>query len=134
MPATGFYEWQARGKGPKQPYWIRPQDGSLIAFAGLWECWSGPNGEELDTAAIITTEANAPLKSIHGRMPVVLAPDLFDPWLDPKTPADALLAFLRPAGDNLLSAVAISARVNAVRNDGPDLWLPADGMTQDAQA
>ncbi len=128
IPASGFYEWQARASGPKQPYWIRPEDGSLIAFAGLWECWAGPNGEEIDTAAIITTDANSTLRPIHNRMPVVLQPDTFETWLETDSPADMLQELLRPAGGNLLRAIAISTRVNRAGNDDPDIWTPlADG-------
>ncbi|MHA1189223.1 MAG: SOS response-associated peptidase [Alphaproteobacteria bacterium] len=133
IPASGFYEWQTQGKGkPKRPYWIRPDDGSLLAFAGLWECWLGADGSEVDTVAIITTEANASLKGIHHRMPVILQPDTFEPWLDAESRRDAMEALLRPAGDNLLTAIAVTTRVNAVRNDDADLWTPADTGEDDA--
>jgi len=83
VPADGFYEWHAAVPGaPKRPYFIRPKSGTPIAFAGLWETWIGPNGEEVDTAAIVTTTANRTLAFIHDRMPVVVAPDAFDLWLD----------------------------------------------------
>jgi len=65
IPADGFYEWQATG-GRKQPYYVRAKSGAPLAFAGLWETWTGPNGEELDTAAIITTTANRTLAAIHA--------------------------------------------------------------------
>jgi len=81
IPADGFYEWKA-GTPRKQPYYIRAKDGSPLAFAGLWETWTGPNGEELETAAIVTTSANKTLSPIHDRMPVVVPPDAFDLWLD----------------------------------------------------
>src|SRR5436190_6640775 len=61
LPADGFYEWKEDG-GKKRPYVVRPRAGGPIAFAGLWECWMGPNGEELETAAIITTDANRSLR------------------------------------------------------------------------
>ena len=57
IPADGFYEWKA-GARRKQPYFMRAKSGAPLAFAGLWETWTGPNGEELDTAAIVTTRAN----------------------------------------------------------------------------
>src|SRR6185437_5478053 len=81
IPADGFYEWKADG-GRKQPYFIRARSGEPFAFAGLWETWTGPNGEELDTAAIVTTAANHTLSDLHGRMPVILSPDAFDLWLN----------------------------------------------------
>src|SRR5215467_1635086 len=86
IPTDGFYEWQASGaSGSKQPYFVRGKRGadgaaSPLAFAGLWETWTGPNGEELDTVAIVTTDANGTLAAIHPRMPVFVAPDAFDLW------------------------------------------------------
>src|SRR5215469_5230742 len=88
IPADGFYEWQAgAASGPKQPYFVRAkrgEDGAAppLAFAGLWETWSGPNGEELDTAAIVTSDANRTLSAIHPRMPAFVAPEDFARWLD----------------------------------------------------
>jgi putative SOS response-associated peptidase YedK len=118
IPASGFYEWQARGRGAKQPYFVRPDgSGGPIAFAGLWETWHGADGSEIDTAAIVTTEANAALEAIHARMPVVIDPRDFAAWLSPATgPAEAL-TMLRPAPDALFTAFAVSSRVNSADND-----------------
>jgi len=129
IPASGFYEWQARGKGPKQPYWIAPpaaRNSRVIAFAGLWETWCGADGSEVDTAAIITTDANRTLRPIHHRVPVVIAPDTFDDWLSDETDQKDLLAMLVPPADDALEAVPVSDRVNAVRNDGPELVEPVE--------
>src|SRR5207237_10933953 len=82
FPADGFYEWKEDG-GTKRPYVVRPKASGPIAFAGLWECGIGPNGEGMETAAIITTRANRTLVPIHPRMPVVVTPEAFDFWLDP---------------------------------------------------
>lgn len=125
IPADGFYEWKDLG-GRKQPYFIRLKvSGGPFAFAGLWETWTGPNGEELDTAAIVTTTANRTLSAIHGRMPVILQPDTFDLWLDsahvdPQTAA----ALLRPSRDDVLEAYEISPAVNRVANDSEALITP----------
>ena len=81
IPADGFYEWKPEG-GRKQPYYMRAKSGAPLAFAGLWETWEGPNGEEVDTATIVTTRANRLLGAIHDRMPVIVPPDAFDLWLD----------------------------------------------------
>ena len=81
VPADGFYEWKA-SKAGKQPYFVRAKFGGPIAFAGLWETWMGPNGEELETAAIVTTRANRTLGDIHDRMPVIVPADAFNLWLD----------------------------------------------------
>jgi len=126
IPADGFYEWQARPSGPKQPYLIAPAAGGPFAFAGLWELWTDKaDGETVESFTIVTTEANRRLAAIHHRMPVVLAPADHDAWLDPAAPADALLALLRPAPEETFVATPVSTRVNAVRNDDPSLIEPA---------
>jgi putative SOS response-associated peptidase YedK len=124
FPADGFYEWKADG-ARKRPYAILPKAGGPIAFAGLWETWSGPNGEELETAAIVTTDANHALHAIHYRMPVVIPPEAFDMWLDCAN-VDALTAaaLLVPAPESFFEAREISTAVNRVANDSPDLLTP----------
>jgi len=125
IPADGFYEWKDFG-GRKQPYFIRLRgSGGPFAFAGLWETWTGPNGEELDTAAIVTTSANRSLSALHDRMPVILPPGAFDMWLDSAhVDATTAAALLVPARDDLLEAYAISTAVNRVANDSEALIAP----------
>jgi len=124
IPADGFYEWQAGG-ARKQPYFIRPKSGAPMAFAGLWECWTGPNGEELETAAIVTTGANRALGPIHARMPVVVAPDAFDLWLNcAEVDAETAAALIAPAPDDLFEAYPVSTDVNRVANDNAKLLEP----------
>src|SRR5215216_3617202 len=79
FPADGFYEWRQDGKD-RRPHFVRAKSGGPLAFAGLWESWSGPNGEEMETAAIVTTIANRKLAALHERMPVIVAPDAFYFW------------------------------------------------------
>jgi putative SOS response-associated peptidase YedK len=127
IPADGFYEWKAGGER-KQPYYVHAKSGGLLAFAGLWETWTGPNGEEMETAAIVTTTANRTLKPIHERMPVIVPHEGFDLWLncadvDAKTAA----ALIAPGPDGLLEAYEISTAVNRVANDNPQLIEPAGG-------
>jgi putative SOS response-associated peptidase YedK len=123
IPASGFYEWQAGGgRLPRQPYAVKPGSTDLVAFAGLWETWCGNDGSEIDTAAIVTTEANERLGAIHGRMPVVIAPESFDAWLSPATELAELHALLAPAPEELFEAVPVSTQVNDVNNDDPGLW------------
>ena len=78
IPADGFYEWKAIGTR-KQPYYVRAKSGQPLAFAGLWETWTGPNGEGLETAAVVTTRSNRALADIHERMPVIVPPEAFNP-------------------------------------------------------
>jgi putative SOS response-associated peptidase YedK len=122
IPADAFYEWQARGKGPKQPFMIRPVGGGVMAFAGIWEHWMDAEGSEVQSAAILTTAANDTLKPIHHRMPVILEPENFTNWLEcPETEAELLKPMLAPAANDMLEAVPISTRVNKVANDTPDI-------------
>lgn len=130
IPADGFYEWKAIGSR-KQPFYIRAKDGAPLAFAGLWETWTGPNGEELDTAAIVTTEANKTLAPIHDRMPVVIPPEAFDQWLDGATvDAQAASALITPAQADLFEAYEISTAVNRTANDNPKLIEPMTGAPE----
>jgi putative SOS response-associated peptidase YedK len=132
IPADGFYEWQARDTaGPKRPYFVRARrdaggNAPPLAFAGLWETWTGPNGEEIDTAAIVTTDANRTLSAIHGRMPVFVPKEAFELWLDcANVEAGVAAALIRPADDALLEAYEISPAVNRVANDSAALIVPA---------
>jgi putative SOS response-associated peptidase YedK len=125
FPADGFYEWKRDGER-KRPYFIRPRTGGPIAFAGLWETWMGPNGEEVDTACIVTTRANRTLASIHDRMPVVVAPEAFDLWLDAAVDAATAAALIAPAPEGLFEAYEISTAVNHTANDSAILIAPVD--------
>jgi putative SOS response-associated peptidase YedK len=121
VPADGFYEWKALGAG-KQPFYVRAKSGAPLAFAGLWETWTGPNGEEMETAAIVTTRANRTLAGIHERMPVVVPPEAFNMWLDCANIDDKTAASLiAPASDDLLEAYEVSTAVNRTANDDPKL-------------
>ena len=133
IPADGFYEWQAAGDR-KRPFYVRAKSGAPLAFAGLWETWTGPNGEELETAAIVTTRANRTLSPIHERMPVIVPPDAFDLWLDgANVDATTAAALIAPAPDSLLEAYEISTAVNRTANDNPKLLEPV-GPSQSASA
>ncbi len=121
IPADGFYEWKAAGPR-KQPYYVTAKLGGPLAFAGLWETWTGPNGEELETAAIVTTRANRALAAIHERMPVIIPPEAFDLWLDcANVDAETAAALIAPAPETLLDAYEISTAVNRTANDHPKL-------------
>jgi putative SOS response-associated peptidase YedK len=140
IPTDGFYEWQTGTmSGLKQPYFVRAKrgaDGALrppLAFAGLWETWTGPNGEELDTAAIVTTDANRALSAIHPRMPAFIAPTDFDRWLDcDAVPADEAATLIKPADEALLEVYPISAAVNRVANDSEVLIAPLPAQAEQA--
>ncbi len=133
IPADCFFEWeQRRGRGAKQAYAICRRDRQPFAFAGVWEEWR-PKGEDaageevLRTCALITTEANAVIAPFHHRMPVILAPEEYDRWLDPETPLGELEALLRPAPEDWLEAYPVSRHVNDPRADDPRVLEPAGG-------
>jgi putative SOS response-associated peptidase YedK len=122
IPADGFYEWERRATGPKQPFHITARDRPLFAFAGLWSVWHAPSGDVLRTCTILTTAANPAIAPLHDRMPVILPREAEAAWLDPGTGAGELLSLLDglPAEETVLRAV--STAVNDVRCDGPECW------------
>lgn len=130
IPATGFYEWHRPAKGEDgkaQAYFIRPKSGGIIAFAGLMETWSSADGSEVDTAAILTTRANAMIGSIHERMPVVIDPQDFTRWLDCKTQEPREVTdLMKPAQEDLFEMIPVSDRINKVSNMGPDVQTPVE--------
>jgi putative SOS response-associated peptidase YedK len=124
VPASGFYEWRrpADPKAPRQAYFLRPRSNRPITFAGLTEHWAGKDGSEIDTGLILTTAANRTIAPIHDRMPVVIAPEHFDRWLDCKAHGPREVAdLLFPAPEALFEAIPVSPAVNRVANNGPDI-------------
>lgn len=117
LPADGFYEWQRTGNG-KQPYHFRMKDGSPFAFAGLWEGWGGDGKEEIRSCTILTTEANELVGEVHHRMPVILAPEDYEIWLDPDVrETDLLASLLAPYPSDEMEAYPVSRFVNSPSND-----------------
>jgi putative SOS response-associated peptidase YedK len=147
LPADGYYEWyageeaapetaasggrRAAKKPRKQPYFIHPADGGVLAMAGIYELWrdpSKPDGDEHAwrwTCSVLTTSAPDALGHIHDRMPLLVEPSRYDAWLDPSPrPADELRGLLVPAAPGRLAAYPVSTAVNSVRNNGPELLTP----------
>src|SRR5438034_5135530 len=125
VPADGFYEWQRQG-GQKQPFHMRRRDGQPFALAGLWERWEGPDGC-IDSCALLTTASNALMRPIHDRMPVILDPQSFDLWLDPRMQdVERVQSLLRPYPAEAMIAYPVSPMVNNARNDNPQCVLPLD--------
>ena len=126
FPADGFYEWKEEG-GRRKTFHARPIAGGPIAFAGLWENWIGPNGEEMETAAIVTTQANKTMGAVHHRAPVIVAQEAFDFWLDCRNVDEqAASAVIAPAPEGLMEVYEISPAVNKVANDSPELLEPCN--------
>lgn len=133
VPADAFYEWQApagagsKGRPRRQPWCFRAANGALLAFAGLYELWKGPgeDGEWVPSCTIITTEANALLRTVHDRMPALLSPEQYDAWLRPGAlGGEDLHRLLRPAPDGLLVGYRVGFEVSSSRSEGPRLAEP----------
>lgn len=129
IPANGFYEWQAvdeDGRTRKQPWYMRPRaEGEFFAMAGLLAAWKSPEGQDIVSTCVITTGPNEVMAPIHDRMPVLLAPEQFDAWLDPAwRDVEALQRWLLPASAAMMMAMPVSVRVSNARNEGAELIEP----------
>jgi putative SOS response-associated peptidase YedK len=128
VPSSGFYEWKKVEKG-KEPIFIAPADDSVFALAGLWETWTGPDGGELQSCTIITTEANDVMTPIHNRMPVILDEAAWAEWLgtgSEDTPAhlSKLPHLFRPYDGKKMKLRPVSTYVNSPRNEGEQCIEP----------
>jgi putative SOS response-associated peptidase YedK len=122
VPADLFYEWMKVDAKTKQPYAIALTDGSLFAFAGLWETWKDKvTGETKETYTVITTDPNELMEPLHNRMPVVLAPNDYERWMAPADPAKLPVDLLRPYPAEEMTAWKVGAAVGNVRNNEPSL-------------
>lgn len=125
VPASGYYEWRKTADGKKTPYYITNADGSPMLFAGLFSTWSGPDGEEIDTTAIVTLAAKGEMKQLHDRTPAILNDQEAVDWIDTanvnSATAHKLVAQLKiPA----TTYHPVSTRVNSPRNDDEGLIVP----------
>jgi putative SOS response-associated peptidase YedK len=126
VPASGFYEWKGEGHG-KTPYYIYPKGDRFVAFAGLYDSWTKPDGEKLYTFTIITTDADDFMARLHHRMPVILARELEDAWLDTQlTRAKDVMALLSRSTGVELDAHPVSRLVNRPSADGQVLIHPVE--------
>ncbi len=130
LPADGYFEWYGEVKGKKQPFFITPADGGVLAMAGLYELWRDPAAPDdvdpwLWTVTVLTTTATDELGRIHDRMPMLVERERYDEWLDPATTdTDRVRSLLVPAAPGLLTAFPVGAAVGNVRNNGPELVVP----------
>ncbi|MQY03416.1 SOS response-associated peptidase [Actinomadura macrotermitis] len=134
LPADGYFEWYVmegqegldKKKQRKQPFFIHPKDGGVMAMAGLYELWKSPEDEWVWTCTVLTTDAPDDLGRIHDRMPMIVEPGRWEAWLDPDlTDADEVRSLLVPAMAGTMDAYAVSKAVNNVKNNGPELIQPA---------
>lgn len=127
IPASGLYEWQRDGSSKKQPYYITLKDNQLMAFAGIWESWKGPDGKELHSYSILTTTPNNEMATLHDRMPVILHENDEDIWTH-EDDHDFIESVLRPYEDGELILTPVSKDVNVVKNNDGHLILPLNSI------
>src|SRR5688572_7149666 len=128
VPMSGFYEWKRSATG-KTPYYVHLLNSDIFAAAGLHEYWPGKDGAAaVESFTIITTDANALMRSVHDRMPVILRQSDYDGWLDPENEDVAgLKRLLRPFPAEEMRAYPVSTRVNSAGNNGPELIASDEG-------
>jgi putative SOS response-associated peptidase YedK len=124
IPTSGFYEWQQKD-GSKAPHFIHLKNQPVFAFAGLWEVWHSPEGDELRTCTILTTSANDLVGRLHDRMPVILRPSDFQAWLNPdEVAAESLIPLMKPFEPQAMDEYEVSKMVNRPAYDSPALIEP----------
>ncbi len=124
IPASGFYEWERRGK-EKIPHYIHLKDGKIMSLAGLWDRWKSPEGNVVETCTILTTTANSLIKKLHDRMPVILHNDELELWLDKSIDeVDQLRELFNPYPSGRIEEHIVSKDVNSPSNDNPSLINP----------
>ena len=130
VPADGYYEWKVLPGGGKQPYLFKMASGEPFALGGLWESWTGPDGE-LRSFCTITTAPNELCARVHDRMPVIIDPDDYDRWLDPSMKDSVkAMAMIRTYSAEEMISYPVSLKVSSVRNQGPEVAEPLDAPMQ----
>lgn len=117
IPADGYYEWQQYDPKHKQPWFIHAADAQPMAFAGLFDIWASPEGDQLRSATIIVTVSGNKTRHIHDRMPVILTIETWDTWLADQTRKGELVELLYAANVDVVEAYAVSQRVNKPANN-----------------
>lgn len=117
IPANGFYEWKSDRVNGKQPYYISSKQERWLLFAGIWDHWTGPDGSEVETAAILTTSANETLKPLHERMPVLIPPSQVTQWLDMELHPREVEHLLQSAPEDQLQMWPVTTRMNSPKYD-----------------
>jgi len=127
VPVSGYFEWRAGANGKKQPLFIHDQSGKPLALAALWDRWRGPDGEVVESFAVITRPAAGFLEAVHSRMPLSLPPEHVERWLSPDaaTPQELEAVLSRRPDVESLTAQAVSALANSPKNDGPECLAEA---------
>ncbi len=133
VPASGYYEWMKGPDGKKQPYYITWADGAPMSFAGLYSQWSGPDGEEVDTACIVTVEPNLEISSIYERMPALLTGEAIDLWLNTRdVDAKRAAALCQPPAPGSMAYHPVGKAIGSTKAEGPELIRPVPPEAENA--
>jgi putative SOS response-associated peptidase YedK len=132
VPATGYFEWKPTpAKAPREPYWVHPTAGldgepGVMLFAGVWDRWLSRDGQALDSYAIVTMDASAPMSAIHDRMPLELHGDDVTRWLapDPIAPGELTAIVERSRATAHLALHAVTPAMGSVTFDDPRCLEP----------
>ncbi len=129
--ADGYYEWKILSNSRvKQPTLIRLKSQEVFALAGLWDHWKAPDGDQVVSSTIITTEPNELVSAVNNRMPVILQPDCITRWLSPDAnPIEDLSKWLMPYPDSPMEMYPVSTLVNKPGIDRPECISPLDQMS-----
>ena len=128
VPADGFYEWKAHPKR-RRPHHVRLADGELFGLAGLFEAWKSPEGESIESCTLLTTAANAALRPLHHRMPILIDPERYAEWLDPELQDPGIIRSLtHPGLSDRLHFHPVGFQVNNPRNDDPICIEPTEPL------
>ncbi|MDK1028809.1 MAG: SOS response-associated peptidase [Anaerolineae bacterium] len=125
--ADGFYEWKKTpGTKAKVPHFIHMKTRKPFAFAGLWSEWHSPDGSQIRSCTIVTTQPNPIMAAIHDRMPVIIDPDDYQRWIDPAAQSpDSLQPLIKPYPADEMTAHPVSTLVNNPKNDRAECVVPA---------
>ena len=132
IPADGFYEWRKMGS-VKQPYCFEVGEGEVFALAGLWDQWTSPDGEVIESCTILTTTPNSLVADLHDRMPVIVPSDKYELWLDPDvTDFKAIRDILKPYDATAMRLYPVNRKLNNSNNDDAESASPVtlDAPTQ----
>ncbi len=128
VPLSGFFEWKTDGQR-KRPFKIHLRDEPIMSVAGIWDTWHPGTPDERWSFSIVTTSANAFMREIHDRMPVILGRSKEDGWLDPEIHEEELLQnLMKPSPSSWLTAIEISPLVNAAKNNTPEVLEPVTDL------
>ncbi|MDA8102429.1 MAG: SOS response-associated peptidase [Nitrospiraceae bacterium] len=129
VPANGYFEWM-KEEGTKTPYFIHATDEQIVSLAALW--FEPDENSPVETFVILTQAATVQLAHIHDRMPVMIGPDLLDPWLETsladKTGVASLMeAVQADTAARAMEAYAVTRAVSRADFKSSQAIVPAEG-------